>query len=620
MKGYIGRIATIDLASGEKTIRSLDQRLIHDFIGGRGFISYWMYKNIHADTGPLDEDNLLIFASGPCNGTIVPSSTRGSVGAKSPLTKILGSGNTGSQFSVLLKRAGYDMLIIRAKAQAPSYLFINDNNISVIECPELWGKITSDVTYALRTAYGYRNVSVACIGPAGERRVAISSIIFDRFRSAGRGGLGAVMGSKNLKAIVLKGTGGIKAAHPGKLKREVLRYIAALEQEPYFERYSNEGSAVIAEPMNKMGCALVKDGTSGFFEDINGLSPDRIKKEIVVRQKACFSCPMPCTQQYAITEGPYRGTYGEGSSGASVVMGFGPRCGVSDIKAIAKAHTLTNELGIDLISANAVLAFGTECFEKGLISLKDTDGVRLEFGNAESQIAMIQDIAFSRGFGKILGQGTRTASEIIGGQSERFAPHVKGMDMMEAEPRGMPSWALMFAVSSRGADHMRAYDVCQMMPFSDEELIRISGTPKVKEMFSPEGKGRSVVFFENIRAVADSMEVCRFVTRGKLGFPENLVTMLNMVTGLNFTSENLYTAGERIVNLERLFNLKAGMTVADDTLPERYLQEPLPDGAAEGKTVPLQDMLAEYYGARDWDLETGCPSAQKLKSLNLETK
>jgi aldehyde:ferredoxin oxidoreductase len=545
MKGYIGKIATIDLSSGKKTVSTLDEELIHNFLGGRGFISYWMHKNIDPDTDPLEEDNLLMFASGPCNGTIVPSSTRGSVGAKSPLTMITGSGNTGSQFSIQLKRAGYDMLVISGKARIPSYLLIEDSDLTLIDCQKLWGKNTSDATYKLRSAYGYRNTSIACIGPSGENLVPISCIIFDRFRSAGRGGLGAVMGSKNLKAIVLKGSGGIKVDQPKNLNKEVLRYIAALEQESYYERYSQEGSAVIAEPMNKMGCALVKNGTSGFFNDIQGVSADNIKQDITVRQKACFSCPMPCTQQYGVTEGPYKGTYGEGSSGASVVMGFGPRCGVSDIKAIAKAHTLTNELGLDLISTNAVLAFGTECFEKSLVGLQDTDGIRLEFGNAASLIAMIQEIAFNRGFGKILGLGTRQASEIIGGQSKHFAPHVKGMDMMEVEPRGLPGWALMFAVSSRGADHMRAYDVSPMMPFSDEDLIRIGGTPKVKEMLDIEGKGRSVAFFENIRAVADSMEVCRFVARGKLGFPENLVDMLNMVTGLNFTAEDLYSVGER---------------------------------------------------------------------------
>ena len=617
MKGYIGKIATIDLSSGEKSVSDLENKLIRDFLGGRGFISYWMHKNIDPNTNPLDEDNLLIFASGPCNGTIVPSSTRGSVGAKSPLTMITGSGNSGSQFSIQLKRAGYDMLVISGKAKVPSYLFIEDGDIRLVDCQKLWGKNTSDVVYKLRSAYGYRNTSIACIGPSGENLVPISSIIFDRFRSAGRGGMGAVMGSKNLKAVVLKGSGGIKVDQPKNLKGEILRFIAALEQEPYYERYSKEGSAVIAEPMNKMGCALVKNGTSGFFSDIKGVSADNIKRDLAVRQKACFSCPMPCTQQYGVTDGPYKGTYGEGSSGASVVMGFGPRCGVSDIKAIAKAHTLSNELGLDLISTNAVLAFGTECFEKGMIGLQDTDGIRLEFGNAPSQIAMIEEIAFNRGFGKILGLGTRQASKIIGKQSTSFAPHVKGMDMMEAEPRGMPGWALMFAVSSRGADHMRAYDVSQMMPFSDEDLIRIGGTSKVKDMLNIEGKGRSVAFFENIRAVADSMEVCRFVARGKLGFPENLVAMLNMVTGLEFTPEELYTVGERIVNLERLFNLKAGMTVADDTLPDRYLQEPLPDGSAEGRTVPLQKMLEEYYSVRDWDMKTGYPSKAKLRSLDL---
>jgi len=617
MNGFAGRIGLIDLCTGKKTVQETAQQLIHTSLGGRGFVSQWMYENMGPETAPFHEDSLLLFASGPCNGTIVPSSTRGSVGAKSPLTGIIGSGNTGSSFSVQLKRAGFDMLIVRGKAPEPSYLLVEKEDIKVVACPELWGANTSHVTRRLRALYGHGNVSIACIGPAGENLVPIASIIFDRYRSAGRGGIGAVMGSKRLKAVVLKGSAGIKAAHPRALKQEVLGFIKALEREPYYERYSREGTGVIVEPMHQMGTALVKNGTSGYFDDIARLNARELKRQLVVRQKACFSCPMPCTQQYGVTEGPYRGAYGEGSSGASVIMGFGPRCGVADLKAIAKAHTLTNELGLDLISTNAVLGFGAECFEKALIDSKDTEGVPLEFGNAEAHIKMIRDMAFNRGFGRVLGLGSKKASEIVGQGSETFAPHVKGMDMMEVEPRGMPSWALMFAVSSRGADHVRAYDVCQMMPFTHEELIRIAGTPAVKEMFGPEGKGRSVAFFEDIRAVADSMEICRFVTRGKLGFPESLVDMLNLVTGLDLSAEELYIVGERIINVERLFNLREGMTVTDDTLPERYLKEPLPDGAAKGNTVPLKEMLRDYYHARGWSMETGYPNPETLKRLNL---
>ncbi len=613
----MGRILTIDLSREKKDILSLDDMLIKRYLGGRGFVSSWMYENIQPETQPLDEDNLLIFASGPCNGTLVPSSTRGSIGAKSPLTRILGSGNTGSSFSVYLKRAGFDMIVISGKAQKPSYLLLKEHDAEVISCDDLWGGTVSDVDYELKRRYGYRNVSLACIGPAGEKTVPISSIIFDRFRSAGRGGMGAVMGSKGLKAIVVKGSKGISVARPGSLRKEALQFIRSLERESYYERYSQQGTGAIVDLMNRTGRALVKNGTSGFFEDVEKLNAERLREELAVRQKACFSCPMPCTQQYGVRSGKYTGTYGEGSSGASVFMGFGPRCGLSDLKAIAKAHSLTNELGLDLISTNAVLAFGMECFERRLIDRNDTGGIQLEFGNADAQIEMIKEIALNRGFGRVLGQGTRGASEIIGGESERFAPHVKGMDMMEVEPRGMPSWGLMFAVSSRGADHIRGYDVCQMIPFTDEELIRICGTAKVREMFGPEGKGRSVAFFENIRAVADCMEVCRFVTRGRLGFPEGLLNMVISVTGLDFTVQDLYQIGERIINLERLFNLREGMSVEDDTLPERYLVEPLPDGAAKGKTVPLKEMLEEYYAARDWNPKTGYPSAEKLKSLDL---
>lgn len=607
----------MDLCSGKEERTAPDEFLIRHFLGGRGFVSHWLYEHLPQGVSPLSDDNLLVFATGPCNGTIVPSSCRGSVGAKSPLTSLLGSGNTGSSFSIQLKRAGYDMLVIRGKARKPSCLVIEDGDIKLLNCEHLWGKSTSETIFTLRQQYGYRGVSIGCIGQAGENLVPISTIIFDRFRGAGRGGMGAVMGSKNLKAILIKGTGGIRAAHVGRLRKETRDFIAALKREPYFERYSKKGTAVIAEPMNRKGSALVKNGTSGFFQDIEKVNAEHIKTELFVRQKACFSCPMPCTQQYGVSEGSYAGIFGEGSAGASVVMGFGPRCGVSDIKAIAKAYTLTNELGLDLISTNAVIAFGMECFEKGLITADTTDGMELRFGNAEALIDMIEDIALKRGFGSILGQGVKRASEIIGGGSEWFAPHVKGMEMMEVDPRGMPSWGLMFAVSSRGADHVRAYDVCQMMPFSDEELIRIAGTPKVRDMFGPEGKGRSVAFFENIRAVADSMEICRFVTRGKLGFPEQLVDMLCDVTGKPFSPEELYAIGERIVNVERLFNLREGMTPADDTLPQRYLNERLQEGGAKNRIVPLKEMLSDYYAARGWDKIIGYPTAETRIRLKI---
>jgi len=617
MHGYAGKILTLDLSSGEKEIIALDETMIRRFLGGRGFVSSWLYENLPGRVDPLGHDNLLVFSSGPCNGTLVPSASRGSIGAKSPLTSILGSGNTGSPFSVQLKRAGWDMVVLSGKARRPSYLFIDTGGVEVVGCEDLWGKETPDATFALRSRHGSRNVSIACIGPAGERQVPIATVIFDRFRAAGRGGIGAVMWSKNLKALVVKGSGGIQVAHPKSLKQEVLRFVQSLSEEPYYKRYSEEGTGVIVAPMHDMGCVLVKNGMSGDFESIRSLNADHLKKDWFIRQKACFSCPMPCTQQYGIREGTYRGAYGEGSAAASVIMGFGPRCGISDIKAVAKAYTLTNELGLDLISTNAVLAFGMECFEKGFIGTSDTGGIPLEFGHVPALLEMVSQIGMKKGFGAILGQGVKKAAELLGSGSERFAPHVKGMDMMEVDPRGFPSWGLMFAVSSRGADHVRAYDVSQIMPFSDEELVAIAGTPEVRDMFSPRGKGRSVAFFENIRAVADSMEVCRFVTRGKLGFPENLVGMLRAVTGLDFTVDQLYTIGERIVNVERLFNLRAGMTKAQDTLPERYLREPLPDGAAKGKTVPMAQMLEDYYKARDWSLISGFPSEEKLENLGL---
>ncbi len=505
--------------------------------------------------------------------------------------------------------------MVTGRSPRPVYLLISGGAFRIVECPELWGQDTLTVTRALRQRVGRTDAGIACVGPAGENQVPVASIIFEASRSAGRGGLGAVMGSKRLKAIVAWGEEPVSVADPAGLLRSSREYVAALKEESYYLRYSRQGTGVITQPMHDSGCALVNDGRDAVLPGIEALSPLAIESRWKVRQYACPSCPMPCSQLYAVEgEG---GAWGRGSAGASVIMGFGPRCGLLDLAPIAAAYMQANRLGIDLISADAIAGFAIECYEAGLLSAKETGGLELRSGNGAAIVELLDLIAHARGVGALLGRGVREASRVIGGGSGRFAPHVKGLEMMETEPRGLWSWALMFAVSSRGADHARAYDVTQIMELSDADLLKAAGTLAGREAVSTEGRGRSVAFFENVRALADSMEICRFVSRGRLGFAGALAPLIRSVTGRERSEQELEILGERIVNLERLYNLREGLVPADDTLPARYLEEPLPDGPAAGRVVPLEAMLADYYRVRGWDRESGMPQAETLRRMRL---
>ncbi len=618
--GYRGVMLIVDLSRRQISTRALDPQVIDDYLGGRGLAMRLLCDMAPAGVEPLAPDNPLIFATGPCAGTLVPASSRSSVAAKSPLTGLLGSGNVGSLFTLGLKGAGFDALVVSGASSVPVYLVIEANGAQMIDCPELWGQDTIMTTRKLRQRHGYDRTGIACIGPAGENCVPLASIIFDASRSAGRGGLGAVMGAKKLKAIVARGDEPVLLDDPSGLMRQCAEYTAALKQESYYERYSIQGTGVIAQPMHDTGRALINNGRGGLFPGIEALSPHVINTQYRLKQYACPACPMPCGQLYAVSGAPgqdNQGIWGRGSGNASIIMGFGPRCGQVDLRFIAGAYALSNSLGIDLISANAVTAFAIECFETGKLGPRDVDGLELRSGNGAAVLRLLDLIARAQGVGRLLGRGVRRAAVAIGQGSERFAPHVKGLEMMETEPRGHWSWGLMFAVSSRGACHTRAYDVTEMMDLTDEELVRVAGTIRVRDSSSTEGKGQSVAFFENIRALADSVEICRFVSRGRLGFAEALAPLLRCVTGRDTDAVELEALGERIINLERLYNLREGLRPTDDTLPERYLVESLPDGPAAGRVVPLSTMLADYYRARGWDAVSGAPSDRTLHRLRL---
>lgn len=617
MYGYAGKIGFIDLSKNRVSIEETGEQLIKGYLGGIGFFTRLLYDYVPRGADPLGPENAVIFAVGPVNGTLTPSSSRWNVGAKSPATGLIVSGNAGGIWGSELKWAGFDALVIQGRAERPSYLLVEDGKIEICPGDELWGKDTWETEALLQAKYRDPNLRVAGIGQSGENRVPLACVIGEKVHAGGRGGTGAVMGSKRLKAVAVRGRLGVKIADTEGLYREARDLIKMLMSEQHYWRYRNIGSPKGTTLYAKVGGVTAYNGQSGIFEQFDKIEGDVFLNRYNIGRSACGNCPLPCWQKYLVKEGKLQGAWTDAIENSSVQC-FGTKIANSDPEAILLAHNLCNKYSLDEISVGVTIAFAMECFQKGIITKKDTDGIELTWGNTDALFKLIDLIAHNEGFGKILGQGCKKVAQYFGHDSERFALHVKGLEISTVDPRAYQGWALGYAVASRGADHMRAYSSWEFGETTDE-VCEEAGIPKtVSDRFTVEGKGKGVAHSENIRSITDSLEMCKTVCRQKLGLPANIVGILNAVTGRGWTKDELMKIGERKVNLERLFNLREGLTPAEDTLPWRALHEPIPDGPSEGAVVNLEPMLKEYYEARDWDRETGHPSAKKLKELNLE--
>ena len=616
MYGYAGRIAFVDLSRKKVTYEAPSEQMIKEYLGGIGFLTRLLYDTVPKGADPLGPENALIFANGPVNGTLVPSSNRWMVGAKSPATGIIVSGNAGGIWGAELKWAGFDALVITGKSDEPCYLLVMDGGIRILPAGHLWGKDTWETETLLQGQYGDPNLRVACIGRAGENMVPLTCVMGEKVHAGGRGGTGAVMGSKNLKAVAVRGHMGVKIADPETLMAESKRLIEMLMGEYHYARYKNIGSPKGTTLYQNMGGVGAYNWQYGVFDKFATIEGDNFRTKYSVGSSSCGCCPLPCWRKYLVQEGKFKGEWTEAIENSSVQC-FGTRVGNPDPEVILVAHNQCNRHSLDEISVGVSIAFAMECYQKGIITAKDTDGMELTWGNGEVILRLIEMIANNEGLGRILGQGVKKMAEHFGHDSDRFAYHVKGLEISTVDPRAYQGWALGYAVSSRGADHMRSYASWE---FGDipEETREEAGLPEtMTDRFSVEGKGRGVAYSENIRSLADCLEMCKTVTRQKLGLTKNQVGLLTAVTGRTWSKEELFRVGERKVNLERLFNLREGLKPSDDTLPWRALHEPIGDGPSKGHVVNLEPMLREYYEVRSWDRETGYPTPEKLKELNL---
>jgi len=618
MNGYAGKIGWVDLTRGSATIGATDESLIENYLGGRGFVIKLLYDLIPAEADPLGEENVLVFAAGPLNGTLAPTGGRWMVGAKSPASGILVSGNGGGLWGAEIKWAGFDAMVIRGKAQAPCYLMVIDGRIEIQPAKDLWGKDVWETEEQIQARHGDPQIRVMSIGIAGENRVPMASVFSEKVHHGGRGGTGAVMGSKNLKAIAVRGTRGVRIAAPEALIAETRKINAIIKTESQYPIYSKYGSPKNTTGYAKLGGLTTRNGQSGTFEGFEKIEAENYHRDtkLIGHTKCCFTCSMPCFHQHLVSEGKYAGTFGAGLQN-STIQCFGSKIGNDNPAALFAFHIAANRYGLDEISAGLAIAFAMECFQRGILTPEATGGLKLEWGNDDAVMELLAQMAQARGLGKILGQGTQRAARNFGGGSEKFALQVKNLEISTVDPRVFPAWALGYAVASRGADHMRAFPTWEFGGSAKEDLLKILGTPTAGERSSTANKGRGVAFSEDIRAVTDCLQMCKTFSARKIGMPETVLPLLNAVTGRDWTEKQLLRIGERISNLERLFNLRHGLKPADDTLPARVLQEPLPDGASQGMVVDLEPMLEDYYRARDWQRDTGYPSKEKLKQLNL---
>jgi aldehyde:ferredoxin oxidoreductase len=610
--GWIGRALNVDLDSGKTKTSQIDKSLLKKFLGGRGLASYYLFKELNEKTEPLSPENILLFSAGPLAGTVWPTSSRVTVAAKSPLTNGLGYANAGGFFGPELKFAGYDLVHISGRAREPVYLQIENENVNFKSASHIWHKTTSETIETVQREFN--SCRVACIGPAGENLVRIASIITDRERAAARCGLGAVMGSKNLKAVAVRGKKKVDTANPEEFHGLCSKALKRWSPEnPQLKGLSNYGTLWLIATKNETGDLPAKNHQTARFPWTERISGETVRKKYFVKAETCFACPIHCRAYARATEGKYAPLMSTRPE-YETIDSFGPMCWVADFSAIMKANELCNELGLDTISAGVTVAFAMELYEKGLITKKET-GVPLEWGNDESMLEIIKMIANRRGFGDVLADGTARAAERIGRQADKFAMHVKKMETPRQEPRTLKAFALGHAVSNRGADHLYALPTIDSARKADVATHIFPEKPldEILDTKNPAYKPDIVAFTENYCAITDALGVCKFSTAETYVFmPSDFAKALTALTGKGFTEKTLMDCGERIVNLERCFNVREGFSRKDDELPERFLSEPF-----ESSVVELDKMLSRYYKLRGWS-EDGIPKKETLERLGLQ--
>lgn len=598
--GWTGTILRVDLNKGEIKKEPLNKEWAKDYLGARGLGTRYFVAEVSPKVDPLGPKNNLIFATGATTGHLGTSTGRFEVVTKGPLTGTIAASNSGGLFGPEMKFAGYDAIIFQGVSKQPVYLYVNNDEVELRDATHLWGKMTDEATDAL-IAETNRSAKVSLIGPGGEHMSKIACIINDKDRATGRTGVGAVMGSKKLKAVVVRGTGSVRPADPTGIHDSALRIRKQLADNPVTgEGLPTLGSSILVNVINQTGALPTRNFKEAFFDKAESISGEYMREHRLVKNKGCFGCTIACGRVTRVPDGPYQG-YGEGPE-YETLWAFGAQCGVDNIDAVIKANYLCNQYGLDTISAGSTIGCAMDLYEGGHLPKKDV-GMELHFGDAAAVVKLTEMMCKAEGIGKDLAEGSYRFAEKYG--HPELSMSVKKQEMPAYDPRGVQGMALEYATSNRGGCHVRGYLI------SPEVL----GVPEKLDPQATEGKDQWLKIFQDLTASVDSAGICLFTTFGLGG--KEVAEQLKAITGFDYDEAEIMQIGERIYNLERMFNLEAGLSAADDTLPPRLLKDAIPDGPMKGNVARLKEMLPKYYKVRGWD-ENGVPSKEKLKELGLE--
>ena len=614
--GYNGKILRVNLSNNSTYVEATDELFCRKYLGGAGFVSYFLLKELQQGADPLGPDNKLIFALGPVTGIQLPGSDRYCVGAKSPLTEGIAKSESGGHWGSELKHAGYDVITIEGKAGTPVYLWIHDGEVSIRDASHLWGNNTKETQETIRTEIGDNRIRVAAIGPGGENMVRYACIMSGLFDTVGRGGLGAVMGSKNLKAIAVRGHKAPKIYDPESVK-ELRQWLVANMQQLLgsFHEFGTGGGEM--EMFEVTGNLPVRNFRDGLFPGANKLDFKTVKATIGAGMEGCFACPVRCKKVVKFEE-PYPVDPAYGGPEYETLAALGSDCGIDNFKAVTKGNELCNAYSLDTISTGSTIAFAMECFENGLLNTKDTNGIELRFGNEEAMLKLVELIARRKGIGDLLAEGVVRAAQRIGKGAEEFAIQVKGLEAGMHDPRCKPGKGLGYMVNPHGADH-----VCNMIDplyvqgrgwrAKELEPLGLSGTFPLDDIGT-----RKVALFRVVQLkciVQDSLLLCSFLPYSF----EQVAALTVAVTGWNTGIAEQLRIAERTLTMARLFNIREGFTAGDDKLPKRFFQ-PKTDGVLSNTHLApaeLERAKSYYYALMGWDARTGIPLPEKLEELDI---
>ena len=607
--GYAGKILDVNLESGELKDIPLDEDILRMYIGGKGLGLKLIYDELRDDIQPFDPDNLLVFATGPATGAKVPTSGRYHIlTSKSPLTGGLGSGNSGGKWGPYLKFAGYDAVVVRGISDQPAYVSIINGKAELVKAPDIWGMTVTAVTPELikRTGVDPRKTSVACIGPAGENLISMACIMNDEYRTAGRTGSGAVMGSKKLKAILVSGNERQKPANPDMLAEKVAESMNLIKENPVTGPKGGlhiYGTAVLVNIVNAHGAYSSRNFQNSYFPEADEQSGERLTATYLTGTTGCWGCPIVCGRKSVVPEGPFSVKYTEGPE-YETIFALGSNCGVKELDAVIKANHFCNEFGIDTISMGGTISCAMELVEKGKIPEENLQSLNLKFGNAAAMVESVWRTAYKAGFGADLALGSRKLAEKY--NAPEISINVKGMELPAYDPRSIQGIGLEYATANRGGDHVYGYTI----------PAEILGIPKKLDPYSIEGKPEWTIFMQDMVSAINSTVICLF-TSFALGLPQ-YAGMLEAITGMELNPEKLLKIGERITNLERVINNRYGLDRAADVLPKRLTEEHVSGGPSIGQISHVPEMIDKYYSLRGW--VDGKPTEEKLRELGIPAR